>query len=89
LQGGGCTLLLVTRKRTKKNGAKLLQGNFELDMGKNNSEEWSGTGAGCPVTVPGGIQETWGCGTKEDGLVGNIVGRWMVGLDDIRNLFQP
>ena len=29
------------------------------------------------------------CGTEECGLVGNIGGKWTVGLDDLRGLFQP
>ena len=41
------------------------------------------------VTVPGGVQETCRCGTKEHGLVGSIGGRSVVGLDDLRGLFQP
>jgi len=35
------------------------------------------------------IQETCTCGTSGHGLVGNIAGRWMVGLDDLRGVFQP
>ena len=41
------------------------------------------------VTVSGGVQEMWRCGTWRRGLVGNIGGRWMVGLDDLGGLFQP
>ena len=41
------------------------------------------------VVVPSDVQEMRRCGTKQYGLVGNIVGRWMVGLDDLRGLFQP
>ena len=29
------------------------------------------------------------CGTKEHGLVDNVGGSWTVGLDDLRDLFQP
>ena len=29
------------------------------------------------------------CGTEERGLVGSFGGRWTVGLDDLRGLFQP
>ena len=29
------------------------------------------------------------CCTEEHGLVGNVVGRWAVGLDDLIGLFQP
>ena len=41
------------------------------------------------VTIPGGIQEMCRCGTKEHGLVGSVGGRWMFGLDDLRDLFEP
>ena len=44
---------------------------------------------GGEVTVPGGIQETSRCGTKELVLLGNTDGRWTVGLDDLRGLSQP
>ena len=40
------------------------------------------------VTVPGGVQEPWMCGTEEHRFVGNIGGRWMAG-HDLRGLFQP
>ncbi len=50
--------------------------------------EWSAQGDG-GVTVPGGVQGTCRCVTKEHGLVGNMGGRWTVGLDDLRGLFQP
>ena len=47
---------------------------------------------GCPggggVTDPGGPQATFRC-TEGHGLVGDIGDRWMVGLDDLRGLFQP
>ena len=38
------------------------------------------------VTIPGGVQGTFGCCTEGRGLVGNIGGRWMVGLGDLRGL---
>ena len=41
------------------------------------------------ITIPGGVQELWRCGTEECDLVGNSDGRWMLGLDDLRGLFQP
>ena len=49
------------------------------------------------ITVPGGVQEMFRfcfrnkfrfC-TEGHGLVGNIGDRWMVELDDLRDLFQP
>ena len=59
----------------------------------SSPREWSGTGMGCAgggeVTVPGGVQGTFSCCTMAHGLVGNIGGRWMVGLDDLGGLFQP
>ena len=41
------------------------------------------------VTIPGGVQKLCRCGSKEQGLVGNIGGGWMIGLHDLRGLFQP
>ena len=41
------------------------------------------------VTIPGGVQGMCKCSTEGRGLVSNIDGRWMVGLDDLRGLFQP
>jgi len=42
---------------------------------------------GCVVTIPGGVQETCRCDTKKQGSVGNIGGRQMVELDDLRGLY--
>ena len=39
-------------------------------------------------SLSGGVQELFRCCTEGDGLVGNIGGRWMVGLDDLGGLFQ-
>ena len=50
--------------------------------------EWAAQGGG-GVTDTGGIQETLRCCTEGHGLVGSIGDRWMVGLDDLRGLFQP
>jgi len=41
------------------------------------------------VTMPGRAQETCRCGTEGCGLGGNVGSRWLVGLDDLRGLFQP
>ena len=41
------------------------------------------------VTVPGGVQETFRCCTEGYDLVGHISDKWMIGLDDLRGLFQP
>ena len=40
------------------------------------------------VTDPGGAQETFRCCSEGYGSVGNGAGRWMVGLHDLRGLFQ-
>ena len=50
--------------------------------------EWAAHGGG-EVTIPGGIPEMLSCGTKEHGLVGNIDGRWTVGLEDLRGHLHP
>ena len=60
-------------------------------LGNNSSpREWSGAGMDCPggggVTIPGGVQQAFRCCTEGRGLVGNIGGRWMVGLGDLRGL---
>lgn len=76
------------------NGLKLCQGRFRLDVKENFSSE-SGEGleqaaqGSGRVTIPGGIQEMCRCGTKEHGLVGSVGGRWMFGLDDLTDLFEP
>jgi len=41
------------------------------------------------VIITGGVQETFRCCTEGHGLVGNSGGTWVVGLDDLRGLFQP
>ena len=41
------------------------------------------------VTIPGGVQEICGSATEGRGLVSKVGGRWAVGLDDLRDLFQP
>ena len=50
--------------------------------------EWAAQGGG-GVINPGGVQGTFRCCTNGGGLVGNIGGRWTVGLDDLGGLFQP
>ena len=39
------------------------------------------------VTIPGNIQETSRCGSKGQGVLGNVGGRWTVGLGDLEGLF--
>ena len=41
------------------------------------------------VTIPEGVQGTWRCGTEGRGLVGTNGGKGLVGLGDLRCLFQP
>lgn len=50
--------------------------------------EWTAQGSG-GVSVPGGVQELFRCGTEGCGLVGSTGGGWVVGLDDHGGLFQP
>mgnify|MGYP001852925745 CR=1 FL=1 len=40
------------------------------------------------VTVRGGVQEPWRCGTEGRGLVGSIGDGWTIGLGDVSDLFQ-
>jgi len=45
---------------------------FRLDIKKEfSSEEWQCIGTGwagrCGVTIPGGVEETWRCGTEGHG----------------------
>ena len=49
---------------------------------------WTALGGGGD-TDPGGVQEVCRCCTEGHGLVGNIGGRWMIGMDDLGGLFQP
>ena len=50
--------------------------------------EWAAQGGG-GITNPVGIQEMFRRCTEGHGLVGNTGGSWMVGLDDLRGVFQP
>jgi len=51
----------------RRNGLRLHQGRFRLGIMKTSLKEWLGTDTaaqgGGGVTVPGGAQEPWGCGT--------------------------
>jgi len=65
-------------------GLKLCQGGSGWMLGKISClKGWWGGG----VTIPGGVKETCGCGTKGHGLVGEIlvVGSW---LDWILEIFS-
>ena len=50
--------------------------------------EWAAQGRG-GGTVPGDVQEMFRSCTVGYGLVGNIGDMWMIGVDDLRGLFQP
>ena len=75
-------------------GLKLCQGKTRLDIKKNlfserksdKALEWGAQETGWD-TVPGGVQEPYRYCIKERGLLGNIGGKWMVGLGDLRGLF--
>ena len=54
---------------------------------KSQALEWASQG-GDGVTIAGGVQEMFICCTEGHVLVENIVYRWMVGLDDLGDLFQ-
>ena len=64
---------------------------FSLDIRKNFFKRVIGhwKGLSREVVKSLSLEVMCRCGTKGHGLVGNTGGRWMVGLDDLRGLFQP
>jgi len=60
---------------------------MDISLSSGQAPEQAAQGSG-EVTIPGGVEKTCGYGTKEHGLVGSIGGRWPVGLDDLRSIFQ-
>ena len=67
----------------KRNGLKLHQGRADQILGKTSSqEEWSGSSTHClgggGVTVSGGVQKPWRCGTEGYGQWAVlVVGGWL------------
>ena len=59
-------------------------------LGNNSCQalKWASQGGG-GVIIPAGVQEMFRCCTEGCGLVGNIGVGWLVGLGDLRGLFQP
>ena len=72
--------------RMRRNGLKLHQGRFRLDIGKKCLYCKSGrmldraTQGGGGVPSLGGVQKTSGCGTSGDGLAGMVVVGWRLDL---------
>ena len=70
-------------------GMQLLKGFLCNSEGKHiQALEWAAQGGG-GVTIPGGVQGTFGRGAVGHGLMRIIGDGWMVGLDDPVGLFQP
>ena len=75
----------------KSNGLKLHRGGFRLDTGKHFFSEgvvmqWHSCPGSGGVTVPGGVQELWRCGTEGRG---QWAWRGVAGVGDRGDLFQP
>lgn len=65
MRGGGLPLLLGSRDRRGGDGLKLHQRRFWMNHRQNVfSIRQQAALRGGGVTVTGGVQETWGCGTE-------------------------
>ena len=96
---GGCGKVGVglpgNSGKTRRNGLKLHQGKFRLDVRKGFTKgvvrSWNGltreVTPGHLGHLPGGVQEMCRYGTKEHVLVSSVGGRWADGLVDLRDLF--
>jgi len=60
---------------------------FPLRKSSETLKQTTQRGGG--VTVPGGLQEVCGCGTEGHVVTGRSGDKLMVGLGDLRGLFQP
>jgi len=78
-------VLILTSNRMRVNGLKLHYWKFRLDIKKNFSKgvvrHWDGLLGSGGITIP--VQNPCRCSTNEHGLVGNIGGGRVVGLEDI------
>ena len=66
----------------------MLVGDLEKFILRKNSEALAQAAQGSQgVTIPGGVQEAWRCGTEGHSMHGGD--GLMFGIDDLRDLFQP
>jgi len=76
-RGGHCPLLLGNSDRKSENGLNFHQGEVQetFVLRKGGELLQQAAQGGGSVAVPGGVQETWSCDTKEHSLVGSIGSR--------------
>jgi len=84
-------LLWCNTDKTRGNGLLVTRGELQVGykekLRKNGQALELAAQGGGEITVPGGCQAACRCGTWGHGLVGNIDGRWIAGVDDLRNIF--